>query len=78
MNDKITKQEIEKWLNKMEKKLENVKPKNDQGKEFFENINAYVYDCRHFMENEDYVRSFEAIIWAWAWFEIGEKFRILK
>ena len=73
MNDRIPKQEIEKWLNKINKKLENINPKNDKGKEFLVNINAYVFDCKHFLKEGDYMRSFEAVIWAWAWLEIGEK-----
>ncbi|PKM91965.1 MAG: DUF357 domain-containing protein, partial [Euryarchaeota archaeon HGW-Euryarchaeota-1] len=27
----------------------------------------------YFLEKGDFVRAFEAIIWAWAWIEIGEK-----
>jgi len=76
MNDKVTKNEINKWLNKMEEKLGKVKIRKERGNEFLENINAYVHDCKYFMRNGDFVRSFEAIIWAWAWLEIGEKLEV--
>ena len=59
--------ETEKWLGK----LENLDIRGDG--EFTENIKAYISDARYFMENGDMVRAFEAVIWAWAWYEIGEK-----
>ena len=41
------------------------------------NINAYVKDSAHFAEQGDLVRSFEAIVWAWAWLEIGTDLKFL-
>ncbi len=39
--------------------------------EFLENITAYIHDCQYFLGKGDLIRAFEAIIWAWAWLEIG-------
>jgi len=39
--------------------------------EFLENISAYIADSRYFLEKNDLIRAFEAVIWAWAWMEIG-------
>ena len=39
--------------------------------EFLENVSAYIRDCQYFIEKNDLIRAFEAIIWAWAWMEIG-------
>jgi len=36
-----------------------------------ENISAYIRDCQYFLEKDDPIRAFEAVIWAWAWMEIG-------
>ncbi len=38
---------------------------------FLENISAYLSDSHYFMEQKDLIRAFEAVIWAWAWMEIG-------
>ncbi len=38
---------------------------------FLENIEAYIQDSNYFLENGDLVRAFEAVVWAWAWMEIG-------
>jgi uncharacterized protein len=43
-----------------------------QGEEaYMENISAYISDSRYFLEKGDFIRAFEAVIWAWAWMEIG-------
>ena len=78
LNDKIPKEEIDKWYEKLVKRLEKTKSKNDLGKEFLENVNAYKKDCIYFLEKGDYMRSFEAVVWAWAWLEIGEKIDIFE
>ncbi len=72
------KNEIEKWLNKAESLIPKIKPLESKGENFITNINAYVKDSRYFLEKKDLVRSFEAIIWAWAWCEIGKEIGILK
>lgn len=78
MNDRIPKEEIEKWLTRIEKELKNVKIIDEKGKEFLDNINAYVNDCEHFLEKGEYVLSFESIVWAWAYLEISKDLKLLK
>jgi len=78
MKDRISRKEIDKWLVRLKKELENVKVNGKRGKEFLDNINAYAYDCEHFLKNGDYVLSFEAIIWAWSYYEIGKDLKLLK
>jgi len=48
MRDRIQKEEIEKWLSKLKKELKMIKAANKKGKEFLDNINAYIHDCEHF------------------------------
>jgi len=43
----------------------------EDGVRFHANITAYISDCRYFLEQGDLIRAFEAVIWAWAWIEIG-------
>ncbi|MCK5234032.1 MAG: DUF357 domain-containing protein, partial [Candidatus Aenigmarchaeota archaeon] len=35
-------------------------------------------DTNHFLEKKDYVRAFEAVVWAWAWLEIGKEVGAIK
>ncbi|MFQ6051320.1 MAG: DUF357 domain-containing protein [Candidatus Hydrothermarchaeota archaeon] len=69
--------EIDKWLNKAESLIPRIRPLESKGKDFLTNINAYIKDSRYFLEKKDLIRSFEAIIWAWAWCEIGKEIGIL-
>ncbi len=68
--------ETERWLSKIEKF--EIVPKNTRGKEFVTNIQAYISDAHYFFDGHDYVRAFEAVIWAWAWLEIGEMLGLIE
>jgi len=74
MKDRIPKEEIEKWLSKIRKEMENIDGKMD----FIKNIEAYVNDCEHWLKEGDYVLAFESVIWAWSWLEIGKELGILN
>ena len=66
----IPRQEIEKWLEKIEALIENIETFDSQGNHWFTNMKAYIADSKHFLESGDHMRSFEAVIWAWAIYEI--------
>jgi len=59
--------ETMKWQAKAEDLCSRV---NGDG-EFLENISAYIRDSQFFLDKGDLIRAFEAVIWAWAWREIG-------
>ncbi len=59
--------ETEKWLEKAESLFSEVSGKE----QFMDNISAYISDSKYFLNKEDLIRAFEAVIWAWAWLEIG-------
>ena len=63
-----------KWQAKAEDLLETVCGDG----QFLENISAYIADSRYFLEKNDLIRAFEAVIWAWAWMEIGLQKGILQ
>jgi len=67
--------EINKWLPKCCEEVKKIKKVKD--KEFLENVQAYISDTEHFLQKGDLVRAFEAIVWAWAWLEIGQRKKIL-
>jgi len=70
--------ETAKWLVKAEAEFAKTKPNGKKGEEFAKNISAYLSDTKHFTDKKDYVRAFEAVIWAWAWIEIGKEIGILS
>ncbi len=62
-----------KWL----ERAEELFPSVSGDEPFLENISAYIHDSRHFLEQGDLIRAFEAVVWAWAWMEIGLEKAIL-
>ena len=70
--------ETAKWLKKADAEFKNTNPKGKKGTEFAKNIAAYLNDTKYFSEKKDYVRAFEAVIWAWAWIEIGRDVGVLE
>jgi hypothetical protein len=64
-------QEIEKWRNMLDRELPLVLPSDEAGKRMLANVRAYRQDCDHFFSRGDLVKSFECLVWAWAFLEIG-------
>jgi len=62
----------------LEEKLREVEHANDRGREFLNNIRAYVSDSKYFLSKNDLVRAFECVVWAWAWLEIGMDLGIIR
>ncbi len=54
-------EETEKWLEKLGEELEGLDRDVDQ----MENVLAYRDDTRHFLDEGDYVRAWESVIYAW-------------
>lgn len=65
-------EEIDKWSRKLDERLPELDPVGDSGREILENAKAYREDSEHFREEGELIESFESLIWAWAFVEIGE------
>jgi hypothetical protein len=78
VKDKIPRELIEEWLDKLNKKMEKVKSVNNKGKELIKNINAYIVDTEHFVKKGDYVKAWELVSFAWGLFECGEELGKIK
>ena len=63
-----------KWLEKAEMLFCQIS--GDEN--FLDNISAYIRDSHYFLEKGDLIRAFEAVIWAWAWMEIGLEKKLLR
>jgi hypothetical protein len=66
---KKLKEETEKWLEKLNDRMEGKNESVDQ----MENVLAYREDTKHFLEEEDYIRAWEAVIYAWGILETLER-----
>ena len=65
MNNIILKKETMKMLEKIETLINKIKISNKKGEEMFENMNAYIADSRYFLKKKNYLKSFEAIVFAY-------------
>jgi hypothetical protein len=76
------KAQTNKWLKKLEKEIKGMESTGKLGKkqynELITNMKAYVKDARHFIEKKDWVRAFEAVIYAWGILETCQRVGIIK
>lgn len=70
--------QVKKWLSKAENKYKKLRYKKKPDLDMLENIKAYLLDTKYFMEKKEWINAFEAVIWAWAWIEIGLELKILE
>lgn len=61
--------ETVKWLERLEGEMPKIKLKEALPKKtiesVIENVNAYISDCKHFLEKRDFINAFEAVVYAW-------------
>ncbi len=67
--EKKLKEETEKWIEAFEAKTKGLKVTDERGNWAANNMNAYLSDCKHFYKKGDFLRSFEAIIYAYGIYE---------
>lgn len=72
--DEKLKTETEKWLEKLEARVE----KRDSSVEQMENVEAYRDDTYHFLEEGDYIRAWESVIYAWGILETLERLGLFE
>jgi hypothetical protein len=68
------KEETEKWLEKLEDRIKN----RDSSVEQMENVEAYRDDTHHFLEEEDFIRAWESVIYAWGILETLERLGLFE
>jgi len=71
---KELKEQTEKWLKKLNNRLEDKNKEAEQ----MENVLAYRDDTKHFLEEEDFIRAWESVIYAWGILETLERLGILN
>ena len=63
---------------KWQEKAESLFGQLSGDERMLENISSYLSDSHHFLKQNDLIRAFEAVIWAWAWMEIGLEKSLLR
>ncbi|MEM5812563.1 MAG: DUF357 domain-containing protein [Candidatus Aenigmatarchaeota archaeon] len=72
--------ETEKWLSKLERERSKMQivSESKEVKQAVKNLDAYISDSRHFLGKGDFVRSFEAVVYAWGILETLERLGLLE
>ena len=72
------KTQTRKWLARIESEIRGTRPLDKRGEPLLKNIRAYIKDSGYFIKKGDWVRAFEAVIWAWSWLSIARELKLLK
>jgi len=81
MNNKITKEKLEKYFEVTTKALKEtkkniIKGKENYAKEIVEMVSNYLSDAKHFEKKEDWVNAFAALNYAHGWLDSGVRLDI--
>ncbi|MEK6871479.1 MAG: DUF357 domain-containing protein [Nanoarchaeota archaeon] len=81
MEDKITKQKIEKYFHITAKafaiaRKSIAKTKTKQAQEIITMVDCYLKDSHYFKEKKDYVNCFASINYAHGWLDCGARLKI--
>ena len=83
LNNKVTKEKIEKYYNLTSKALKIAKKaiaksKQKQAKEIILMVECYLSDSQHFKNKGDYVNAYGALNYAHGWLDSGARLKIFK
>jgi len=76
--EKDMRQEIRVMTEKIELLIDRIKIDDGRGIGMLTNMKAYISDSKHFLHANNLIKSFEAIVWAWAILEICEELEVFK
>jgi hypothetical protein len=81
MQDKITKEKLEKYFKLTSVALKEAKKniilgKENYAKEIIEMVENYLSDAKHFQKKEDFVNAFAALNYAHGWIDSGVRLDI--
>jgi len=72
------KEETLRMLKKIESLVDKIEIVDDKGEKMLTNMKAYISDSKHFLQNKDFIKAFESIVWSWAILEICEELEVFK
>ena len=81
MENKITKQKIEKYFNLTSSALKTAKDniiqgKENHAKEIIDMVENYLSDAKHFEQKQDFVNAFAALNYTHGWLDSGVRLNI--
>ena len=84
MEDKVTKQKLEKYFSITKEALDMVKEKGfdekriKEAKDFYDMALRYYSDAQHFFKKGDYINAFAAVNYAHGWLDAGARIGLFK
>ena len=81
MENKISKEKIDKYFKLTETALKEIKNKiirEKEAKEIIDMAENYISDAKHFFSKEDYVNCFAALNYAHGWIDSGVRLDIFN
>ena len=83
MQDRITKEKLEKYFALTSKALEIakksvIKGKEKQAKEIIEMVSNYLSDAKYFQSHHDFINAFAALNYSHGWLDSGVRLSIFK
>ena len=74
------KKETEKWLERLKNRIESIRIIRDSPelRNCLENIEAYRRDSEYFIKKGDFLRGFEAVVYAWGILETCERLKLIS
>jgi uncharacterized protein len=84
MEDKITKEKIEKYFSITKEAIEMIKKKGfdetrvKEAEDFFDMASRYYSDANHFYKKGDYINAFAAVNYAHGWLDSGARIGLFK
>jgi len=63
--------ETEKWLKRIKERMDHIELLDENRADLIKNASAYISDSEYFLKQGQLIMAFEAIIWSWAYLDIG-------
>ncbi|MBI3190258.1 DUF357 domain-containing protein [archaeon] len=70
--------QTEKMLKDIKTKRKDMRLVDESKKNLVKNLDAYISDTQHFIDKKDFIRAYEAIVYAWGILETMEMAGIVE
>ncbi len=74
----VLEKETEKWLRVLEERYNKAQILDKTANNEMENVKAYLSDSKHFLSKKDFVKAFEAVMYAYGIYEACFRMDLIK
>ena len=67
-----------KWMERLEKRRKQTQIMDKKAKDSLVNVDSYISDCKHFLSKKDFIRAFEAMVYAFGIYETLINLELVK